>query len=174
MGGRVSLVFDQRPYWLHRRGRWTAIPLPPVTMTCRPGRSMPPLLADYETGLPSTPRRGPASGPAGRVWLWRVLANPNSSSGGGPFGTFVRGGGALLFGDILGERKLGVAVQVGNRLRDAAFQLRFLNQERRWTWGAIAELDPGIARSPDFVRSRSTQRPRRHSCAKPNTSSACR
>ena len=74
------------------------------------------------------------------------IGQPYLSSGGGPFGTFVRGGGALLFGDMLGERKLGAAVQIGNRLQDAAFELRFLNQERRWTWGAVAQLDPGLAR----------------------------
>ena len=74
------------------------------------------------------------------------VGQPYLSSGGDPFGTFVRGGGALLFGDMLGERRLGAAVQIGNRLRDAALELRFLNQERRWTWGAVAELQPGGAR----------------------------
>jgi outer membrane protein assembly factor BamA len=68
------------------------------------------------------------------------------SSGGGPFGTFVRAGGGILFGDMLGERRLGAAVQIGNRLRDAAFELRFLNQERRWNWGFVTELEPGIRR----------------------------
>jgi Tol biopolymer transport system component len=102
------------------------------------------LLADYETGLPG------ADAPAQREYQPRLalegIGQPYLSSGGGPFGTFVRGGGALLFGDMLGERKLGAAVQIGNRVRDAAFELRFLNQERRWTWGAVAELEPGIAR----------------------------
>ena len=102
------------------------------------------LLADYETGLPSAPVV------AQHQYRPRLalegIGQPYLSSGGGPFGTFVRGGGALLFSDMLGERKLGAAVQVGNRLRDVAFELRYLNQERRWTWGAIAELDPGLAR----------------------------
>lgn len=74
------------------------------------------------------------------------VGQPYLSSGGGPFGTFVRGGGALMFGDMLGERRLGAAVQVGNRMRDAAFAVRFLNQERRWNWGAIADLDPSVVR----------------------------
>jgi outer membrane protein assembly factor BamA len=74
------------------------------------------------------------------------VGQPYLSSGGGPFGTFVRGGGALLFGDMLGERRLGAAVQIGNRLRDAAFMFRFLNQERRWNWGALAELEPSVIR----------------------------
>ena len=102
------------------------------------------LLADHEMGLDA------AAAMTEQRYRPRLslegLGQPYLSSGGGPFGTFVRGGGALLFGDMLGERKLGAAVQIGNRLRDAAFELRFINQERRWTWGAIAELDPGIAR----------------------------
>ena len=102
------------------------------------------LLADYETGLPNT------AAMVTKAYRPRLalegVGQPYLSSGGGPFGTFVRGGGALLFGDMLGDRKLGAAVQIGNRLRDTAFELRFLNQERRWTWGAIAELEPGIAR----------------------------
>jgi Tol biopolymer transport system component len=102
------------------------------------------LLADHETGLPDVESmRGLEYQP--RLQL-EGIGQPYLSSGGGPFGTFVRGGGALLFGDMLGERKLGAAVQIGNRLRDAAFEVRFLNQERRWTWGAVAELHPGVAR----------------------------
>ena len=52
----------------------------------------------------------------------------------------------MMFGDMLGERRLGAALQIGNRLRDAAFEFRFLNQERRWNWGAVAELEPGLRR----------------------------
>ena len=101
-------------------------------------------LADNATGLP-----GPSSS-AGRDYRSRMslegVGQPYLSSGGGPFGTFVRGGGALLFGDMLGERRLGAAVQIGNRMRDAAFMFRFLNQERRWNWGALAELEPSVIR----------------------------
>ena len=111
------------------------------------------LLADYETGLvdattlverPYQPRMG-----------LEGLGQPYLSSGGGPFGTVVRGGGALWFGDMLGERKFGAAVQVGNRLRDAVFELRFVNQERRWTRGAVMEIEPGLAR---FRTSSTTER----------------
>ena len=101
-------------------------------------------LADDATGLP-----GPSS-MSGREYASRMslegVGQPYLSSGGGPFGTFVRGGGALLFGDMLGDRRLGAAVQIGNRMRDAAFMLRFLNQERRWNWGALAELEPSVIR----------------------------
>ena len=102
------------------------------------------LLADQLSGLPAADAMRTLDYKP-RLQL-EGIGQPYLSSGGGPFGTFVRGGGALLFGDMLGERKLGAAVQIGNRLRDAAFQLRFVNQERRWTWGAVAELEPGVAR----------------------------
>lgn len=111
--------------------------------TALPGR-VNALLADFQTGLDG------ADGMADRAYRPRMslegIGQPYLSSGGGPFGTVVRGGGALLFGDMLGERKFGAAVQLGNRLRDAAFEFRYLNQERRWTWGAIGELEPGLAR----------------------------
>jgi Tol biopolymer transport system component len=102
------------------------------------------LLTDHLTGLPE-PTTMVSRAYASRLSLEGV-AEPYLSSGGGPFGTFVRGGGALLFGDMLGERRLGAAVQVGNRLYDTAFAFQFLNQERRWNWGALAELEPGMRR----------------------------
>jgi Tol biopolymer transport system component len=74
------------------------------------------------------------------------IGQPYVSTGGGAFGTFVRAGGSLLFGDMLGERRFGVAVQVANRLRDVAFEVRFLNREHQWNWGMVAELEPALRR----------------------------
>jgi outer membrane protein assembly factor BamA len=45
-------------------------------------------------------------------------------------------------------------VEIGNRLRDAAFELRFLNQAHRWNWGFVAELEPSRRR---YRRSESVQ-----------------
>ena len=101
-------------------------------------------LADPTSGLPGSSSMSSVDYNS-RLSLEGV-GQPYLSSGGGPFGTFVRGGGALLFGDMLGERRLGAAVQIGNRMRDAAFMFRFLNQERRWNWGAVAELEPSVIR----------------------------
>jgi Tol biopolymer transport system component len=100
--------------------------------------------ADSLTGLPDLTTLGQREY-SSRMSL-ETVGQPYLSSGGGPFGTFVRGGGAMMFGDMLGERRLGAALQIGNRLRDAAFEFRFLNQERRWNWGAIGELEPGLRR----------------------------
>jgi len=120
-----------------------AVPDPGDNADAKPG-VVDRLLSDHASGLPD------ASAISSRAYRSQLslegVGQPYLSSGGGPFGTFVRGGGALLFGDMLGERRLGAAVQIGNRLRDAAFAFRFLNQERRWNWGAIAELEPTVVR----------------------------
>jgi Tol biopolymer transport system component len=102
------------------------------------------LRADPRAGLPAPASLG--NRPYSSRMSLEQIGQPYLSSGGGPFGTFVRGGGAIIFGDMLGERRMGLAVQVANRLRDSAFEFRFLNQQRRWNWGAVAELEPGLRR----------------------------
>jgi Tol biopolymer transport system component len=104
--------------------------------------------ADQQTGLPDTATLGTREY-SSRMSL-ETIGQPYMSSGGGPFGTFVRAGGALMFGDMLGERRIAAALQIGNHLRDSAFEFRFLNQQRRWNWGAIGEVAPGIRRYRRF------------------------
>ncbi len=77
-----------------------------------------------------------------------AVGPPYIASGGGPFGTFVRGGASLLFSDLLGERKVAVFGQVGNRLRDLALGVRYINRERRWNWGGRFEVQPSLRRLP--------------------------
>ena len=117
--------------------------LPPVE---RVGEVVAHVLNDGESGLPEPDSLRP------RVYapdmFLEAVGPPYISSGGGPFGTFVRGGGSLLFSDLLGERKLGVFGQVGNHLRDLALGVRFINRERRWNWGGIAEVQPSLRRLP--------------------------
>jgi Tol biopolymer transport system component len=102
------------------------------------------VLADHQTGLPD-PATIEHRAYSSKLSL-EGIGQPYLSAGGGPFGTVIRGGGSLLFGDMLSERRLGVAAQFSNRMRDSAFAFRFLNQERRWNWGAIGELEPSIGR----------------------------
>ena len=114
---------------------------PPADLTAARGL-VDDVRADQETGVPdaaSLVSREYSSGLS-----IENVGQPYLSSGGGPLGTFVRAGGAIVFGDMLGERRLGAAVQIGNRLRDAAFEFRFLNQERRWNWGLVSELEPAL------------------------------
>lgn len=117
--------------------------LPP---TDRADRIVEEALADSASGLPEDEALR-AREYAPDLFL-EAMGPPYISSGGGPFGTFVRGGGSLLFSDLLGERKLAAFAQVGNRLRDLAIGVRFLNREHRWNWGASAEVQPSIRRLP--------------------------
>ena len=101
-------------------------------------------LSDDRTGLPD-PGEVNAHAYSSKLSLEGV-GQPYLSAGGGPYGNTVRGGGALFFGDMLSQRRLGAAVQLANHRRDAAFEFRFLNQARRWNWGAVAQLEPGLGR----------------------------
>ena len=103
-------------------------------------------LADSVSGLP--PDEGLRSHAYSPNLFLEAMGPPYISSGGGPFGTFVRGGGSLLFSDLLGERKLAAYAQVGNRLRDLAIGVRFLNREHRWNWGVTAEVQPSLRQLP--------------------------
>ena len=99
-------------------------------------------LTDGAFGLPAAIER-----PADRyvpAMSLEGFGQPYLSSGGSRLGTFVRGGTSFLFGDMLGERKLGAALQVGTRQEDFAAQLRYLNRSRRWNWGAAAEVLPYV------------------------------
>jgi Tol biopolymer transport system component len=96
--------------------------------------------------------RGPSAVVGERVYSPRMFLEavgpPHVSTGGGPFGTFVRAGGSFLFSDLLGERKFALFAQAGNRLRDLAIRAQYLNRERRWNWGAFAEVQPSLRRLP--------------------------
>jgi hypothetical protein len=70
------------------------------------------------------------------------FGQPYLSSGGSRLGTFIYGGTSFLFGDMLGGRKLGAAVQVGTKREDFATQIRYLNREKRWNWGLTLQVLP--------------------------------
>jgi Tol biopolymer transport system component len=125
------------------RPSMAAVILPPIG---RAESATEELLDDSAFGLPDPGVLEPRAY-APHLFL-ESIGQPYVSSGGGPFGTFVRGGASLLFSDLLGERKLSMFAQAGNRLRDLALGLRFLNRERRWNWGAVADLEPSIRRLP--------------------------
>ena len=80
------------------------------------------------------------------------IVQPYLATGGSSFGSFVRGGASLSFGDVLGGERLGIAVQAGTRRSDLALQLQYLNRDSRWNWGVVTEVMPyarGRARSLD-------------------------
>jgi len=100
------------------------------------------LLEDAEVGLPSMDLA------AGRPFVSDLrldaFGTPYVSFGSGRFGGYVRGGTSFLLGDMLGERKFGVALQLGSRLSDVAVSARYLNRASRWNWGVAAEVAPYV------------------------------
>jgi hypothetical protein len=70
------------------------------------------------------------------------LVQPYLAAGGSAFGRFVRGGGAVTFGDLLGGERLGFAVQAGSRRSDLSLHAQYLNRDSRWTWGVVSEVLP--------------------------------
>jgi hypothetical protein len=51
-----------------------------------------------------------------------------------PFGTGLSGAIALYFGDMLGDRVVGGAVQAQGTLKDIGGEVFYLNQKHRWNW----------------------------------------
>jgi hypothetical protein len=52
------------------------------------------------------------------------------------FGAYVVASGSAFFSDMLGDRQLGVAVQVAGKLRDFGGELFYANRRHRWNWSA--------------------------------------
>jgi Tol biopolymer transport system component len=51
-----------------------------------------------------------------------------------PFGTGLSGAIALYFGDMLGDRVVGGAVQAQGTFKDIGGEVFYLNQKHRWNW----------------------------------------
>jgi hypothetical protein len=139
----IFTVYRRGTYALEiHRGASYLAGLPGDAVAVRPAPSI--------VGLPPEERTegDPAETPRPRTYPGNLflesIGQPYLSSGGGPFGTFILGGGSLLFSDVLGDRKLGLAVQFGNHARDLGLGVQYLNRQRRWNWGAVAELQPSI------------------------------
>jgi Tol biopolymer transport system component len=66
----------------------------------------------------------------------------------GSFGATAGGGASFAFGDMLNDRLLAAAVQVGTPLsgvfnvNDIAFDTGYVRQDHRWKWGFIGKQTP--------------------------------
>ncbi len=66
-------------------------------------------------------------------------------SSGGAYGTYVSGGVAMMFSDILGNHLISTAADFNGALRDFSIQTSYLNRTRRWNWGLFGERVPLIS-----------------------------
>jgi hypothetical protein len=72
------------------------------------------------------------------------IGQPYLSAGGGALGGFFRAGMSVSFSDLLQQRQLQTAIQVGTRARDFAVQSAFVQRRARWTWGMVGAQMPAV------------------------------
>jgi Tol biopolymer transport system component len=120
--------------------------LPPVER--EPGE-LSRLLADSTIGLPDI--SGEVAKYHPRLSL-DAVGQPYVTAGVDPFGTFVGGGVALLWSDMLGNHNLMAAVQtdtsfgrVSDIAKNTAAMVGYTNQTHRWNWGAAAQQVPYLS-----------------------------
>jgi Tol biopolymer transport system component len=70
------------------------------------------------------------------------VAPPSVAVGVSSFGTFVGGGTALYWSDMLGNRTLVTMLQVSGGVKDIAALVAYQNARRRWNWGVVAQQIP--------------------------------
>jgi len=58
------------------------------------------------------------------------------------YGAFVVASGSAFFSDMLGDRQLGVAVQVAGRIADLGGELFYTNRRHRWNWSTSVQALP--------------------------------
>jgi hypothetical protein len=97
------------------------------------------------------------------------IAPPTLAVGANRYGTFVGGGTALFWSDILGEHNLVTLLQVNGGFSDIAALLGYQNRRSRWNWGVTGAQYPitpiyiirtveGPVLSEHFVRLRQISR----------------
>lgn len=100
--------------------------------------------------VPPLPRHPSAAGTAGRAKRYtpelslEAIGSPYFSAGSGSFGGQFQGGASLLFGDLLGDRRLMTAVHVSSNLDESAFGAIYVDRTSRWTWGVALDQEPEV------------------------------
>ncbi|MGI9041206.1 MAG: peptidase S9 [Gemmatimonadales bacterium] len=123
----------------------------PVTRSApgRPGVLPPPerdnallveILGDPLAGLPAVDEFAvqPYSAGLGLTYV----GQPSLLAGSNQFGTYVGGGAALYFSDILGNHNLVTALQVNGGLKDITALVGYQNLGNRLNWGATVQQVP--------------------------------
>ena len=59
-------------------------------------------------------------------------------------GSYVGGGIAMVWSDMLGDHSVSSIVQINGNFEDLGGQVGYLNRKRRWNWGAFIEQLPYV------------------------------
>ncbi len=99
------------------------------------------LLGDPATGLPPEGADDPVQ-PYDAGLSLTYVGQPSLLAGSNGFGTYVGGGAALYFSDILGDHNLVTALQVNGGLKDITAVAAYQNLDKRLNWGIAAQQVP--------------------------------
>ncbi len=155
-GTVVFSIFDQREFHIYALDVQTAGQ--PVTAAdfsgVQPGRMLPPVdpkttqrvtryLEDYETGLvpAGTYLATDAENYNSELQL-DYVGQPSVGVGTDQFGNYVSGGAAAFFSDMLGNRRMGVAIQANGTFKDVGGQFTYQDLGSRWNWGGFGGRFP--------------------------------
>jgi hypothetical protein len=100
------------------------------------------LLRDPSRGLPSVEEFTKKDYDAGLSLTY--IGQPSLFAGSDRFGTFVGGGAALYFTDLLGDRNLLTGLQVNGGLKDVTALVGYQNLGSRLNWGITAQQVPFV------------------------------
>jgi WD40 repeat protein len=98
------------------------------------------LLRDPLTGLPESTDF--ATQPYRPSLALTSIGQPSLGIGSSAFGTYVGGGAALYFSDVLGNRNLATALQVNGGIKDITALVAYQNMSHRVNWAAVVDQVP--------------------------------
>jgi len=98
------------------------------------------LLANHTLGLPGDTAFAVQPYRSGISLTY--VGRPSLIAGSNQYGTFVGGGAALYFSDMLGNHNLVTALQVNGGLKDVTAAVQYQNLSRRLNWGGVVQQIP--------------------------------
>jgi Tol biopolymer transport system component len=155
-GTVVFSIFDEREFHIYALDQQTAGTLVSADDFPQPqaGRKLPPVdqtrnprvasyLDDWETGLvpPGTYSAADSEAYDSQLQL-DYVSQPTMGVGADRFGNYVAGGVAFFFSDMLGNRRLGAAIQANGTFKDIGGQVAYQDVGRRWNWGGYGGRIP--------------------------------
>ncbi len=111
-----------------------------------PGRSVPDgdvarLLNDFTHGLPPLSSKPETTSYPQKLSL-DAIGQPSVGVGASSNGAYIGGSVSFLFGDMLGDRALGIAASVSGTFQDIGGELFYANRKHRWNWAASISQIP--------------------------------
>ncbi len=116
--------------------------LPPAD---RPVGDVMALLDNSDLGLPASAEEFESAKYRAGLSL-DYIAPPELAVGADRYGTFVGGGTALFWSDMLGEHTLATLLQVNGGFQDIAALVGYENRKSRWNWGLVGAQIPVVTR----------------------------